>query len=212
MSYNACTTIMPGRRGARFRAHVPRGRSLQHDACRPRRMAKVRLELGLGFELGLGLATRAAALQESPCRPRVALWAQELSLSFAASMTQRGSVPARLLSRLHRSARPYLYDVCQTGLEPRTSTQPGRFMRLSLALDRIFELVFTFNPSITNALMHSVPFIGNQTSIALFMISQVVSTPRAQATPTHPHVHLPHSPALSPALSPDPSPDPSPTP
>ena len=64
-------------------------------------MAKVRLELGLGFELGLGLglglATRATALQESPCRPRVALWAQELSLSFAASMTQSGSVPARLL-------------------------------------------------------------------------------------------------------------------
>ena len=85
-------------------------------------------------------------------------------------------------------------------------------MRLSLALDRIFELVFTFNPSKTNALMHSVPFIGNQTSIALFMISQVVSTPRAQATPTHPHVHLPHSPALSPDLSPDPSPDPSPQP
>jgi len=44
---------------------------------------------------------------------------------------------------------------------------------LVLIFTTIFELVFTFNPSKTNALMHSVPFIGNQTSIALFMISQV---------------------------------------
>ena len=178
------------------------------------------LELGLGFELGLGLglglATRATALQESPCRPRVALWAQELSLSFAASMTQRGSVPARLLSRLHHCARPYLHDVCQTGIEPRTSAQPDRFTRLSLALDRIFELVFTFNPSKTNALMHSVPFIGNQTSIVLFMISQVVSTPRAHATTTHTSTcHTAQlsaqlsarTPARTPAQSPSPSPD-----
>ena len=168
------------------------------------RLFRVRVGVRVGVSNPRGRST--------PCRPRVALWAQELSLIFAASMTQRGSVPARLLSRLHHCARPYLYDVCQTGIEPRTSAQPDRFTRLSLALDRIFELVFTFNPSKTNALMHSVPFIGNQTSIALFMISQVVSTPRAQATPTHPHVHLPHSPALSPALSPDPSPDPSPIP
>ena len=67
MSYNACTTIMPGRRGARFRAHMPRGRPLQHDACRPRRMAKVRLELGLGFELGLGLGLGLEAQRHRVC-------------------------------------------------------------------------------------------------------------------------------------------------
>jgi hypothetical protein len=81
--------------------------------------------------------------------------------------------------------------------------------RLSLALDRIFELVFTFNPSKTNALMHSVPFIGNQTSIALFMISQARhASPRSHATPSHAR-----PPATQPSShSPDPSPDPSPIP
>ena len=51
-------------------------------------------------------------------------------------------------------------------------------------MDRIFELVFTFSPSKTNALMHSIPFIFNQTSLSLFMISQVTSTLRAEPTPT----------------------------
>ena len=42
-------TVVPGHRGARFRAHLPRGRSLQHDACRPRRMAEVWFGLWFGL-------------------------------------------------------------------------------------------------------------------------------------------------------------------
>ena len=85
-------------------------------------------------------------------------------------------------------------------------------MRLSLALDRIFELVFTFSPSKTNALMHSIPFIFTQTSLALFMISQVISTPRAQPTPTCHAAQLSaqlsaRTPARTPAQPPSPSPD-----
>lgn len=96
------------------------------------------------------------------------------------------------------------------------SIYPGATTVFLLFATTIFELVFTFNPSKTNALMHSVPFIGNQTSIVLFMISQVVSTPRAHATTTHTSTcHTAQlsaqlsarTPARTPAQSPSPSPD-----
>ena len=126
-------------------------------------------------------------------------------------MTQRGSVPERLPSSLHRRARRDLYDVChRQGSNPGLAhTQTRIFtLKLALALDRIFELVFTFSPSKTNALMHSIPFIFNQTSLALFMISQVISTPRAQPTPTcHAAQLSAQLSARTPAQSPSPSPN-----
>lgn len=44
---------------------------------------------------------------------------------------------------------------------------------LLIVATTIFELVFTFNPSKTSPLAHSLPFIGNQSSIAFFLLSQM---------------------------------------
>jgi len=73
-----------------------------------------------------------------------------------------------------------MYQVCAVLAFVRTSCAGDLSSMIHVALtailliifSTIFELVFTFNPSKTSALAHSIPFIGNQSSVAFFIISQ----------------------------------------